>query len=63
MLQSDTYTVTELAVLPDGRVLSGSGDGTLQLWEDFESGKSRVLKGRTGWGWGWGGVRALAVLP
>ena len=51
-----TERVTALAVLPDGRALSGSEDGTLRLW-DLASGKSRVLKGHTG------KVTALAVLP
>ena len=43
-------------MLPDGRALSGSGDGALRLW-DLESGDSRVLEGHTA------GVWALAVLP
>ena len=51
-----TGGVTALAVLPDGRALSGSEDGTLRLW-DLASGESRVLAGHTG------GVTALAVLP
>ena len=56
VLEGHTDGVTALAVLPDGRALSGSGDGTLRLW-DLESGESRVLEGHTG------RVTALAVLP
>jgi WD40 repeat protein len=51
-----TDKVMALAVLPDGRALSGSDDRTLRLW-DLRSGESRVLTSHTDW------VRALAVLP
>jgi WD40 repeat protein len=45
-----------LAVLPDGRVVSGSDNGTLQVL-DVKSGQSlQTLKGHSGW------VRAVAVL-
>ena len=54
--KADTAGGWALAVLPDGRALSGSGDGTLRLW-DLESGDSRVLEGHAAGGW------ALAVLP
>jgi APAF-1 helical domain/WD domain, G-beta repeat len=58
---SQTFTghrgeVTALAVLPDGRVVSGSQDQTLRVW-DVDSGASRVLEGHTDQ------VTALAVLP
>lgn len=48
--------VSALAVLPDGRALSASLDGTLRLW-DLESGESRALAGHTD------RVTALVVLP
>jgi WD40 repeat protein len=45
-----------LAVLPDGRVVSGSTDGTLRVW-DVESGQTlQTLGGHSDW------VSALAVL-
>ena len=51
-----TGAVWALALLPDGRALSASDDGTLRLW-DLATGESRVLEGHTGT------VSALAVLP
>ena len=39
--------MTSLAALADGRVVSGSKDGTLRVW-DVTSGKSRALIGKTG---------------
>ena len=46
-----------VAVLPDGRVVSGSSDNTLRVW-DLTLGESvQTLEGHTDW------VRAVAVLP
>ena len=50
-----TDKVMALAVLPDGRALSGSEDRTLRLW-DLASGESRVLDGPHGPGQGAGGA-------
>jgi WD40 repeat protein len=49
--------VTAVAMLPDGRVVSGSGDNTLRVW-DVESGQTlATLAGNDGL------VAAVAVLP
>jgi WD40 repeat protein len=57
-LEGHTGEVTALVMTPDGnRVVSGSWDKTLWVW-DIASGKClRVLKGHTGW------VSALAITP
>jgi WD40 repeat protein len=46
-----------LAVLPDGRVVSGSGDESLRVWDAATGTCKRVLEGHTE------GVSCLAVLP
>ncbi len=38
--------VTSVAVMSDGRIVSGSYDGTIRVW-NMESGESRVLTGHT----------------
>jgi WD40 repeat protein len=46
-----------LAVLPDGRIASGSADSTLRVWNPARPGDVLVLEGHTR------AVTALAVLP
>lgn len=53
-------SVSALAVLPDGRVVSGSYDRTLRVWE-VDSGASRALE-RIPDGWR-GKDSELKVLP
>ncbi len=38
--------VRSAAVMSDGRIVSGSWDGTISVW-NLESGESRVLTGHT----------------
>jgi WD40 repeat protein len=49
--------VAALAVLPDGRLVSGSSDSTLRLWDPATGSCERVFEGHQG------PVTALAVLP
>jgi WD40 repeat protein len=50
-------TVNALAVLPDGRLASGSGDHTIKLWDPATGSCAATLKGHSYQ------VTALAVLP
>jgi len=49
--------VNALALLPNGLLASGGGDGAVRIWEVDTSREVRVLEGHRGW------VRALAALP
>ena len=53
-----TGGVRAVAVLPDGRVVTGGDDGRVLVWDPAEPGTGPVELGRHG-----GGVRAVAVLP
>lgn len=55
VLRSHKYRVYALAVLPDGRLASGSADNTIRIW-DLATGSSEVLR-CPDW------IRTLAVLP
>jgi WD40 repeat protein len=50
--------VSALAVLPDGRLASGSGDRTIKLWDPASGACSATLENHAG-----NRVNALAVLP
>ena len=52
-----TDRICALAVLPDGRLASGSGDHTIRLWNLATGACAATLEGHTGVVW------ALAVLP
>jgi WD40 repeat protein len=56
VLEGHTGLVNALAVLPEGRLASGSLDGAVRVW-DLAAGTAHVLKGHTD------RVNALAVLP
>jgi WD40 repeat protein len=56
VLQGHIFNVTALAALPDGRVVSGSLDHTVRVW-DLATGSCRVLKGHRST------VLAVAALP
>jgi len=57
ILPGHTGVVTAVAVLPDGRLVSGSSDNTLRVW-DVQSGRTlAILQGHSGV------VNAVAVLP
>ena len=56
-LEGHTDFVQALAVLPDGRVVSGSADNTLKLWDMSTQQCIATLQGHTS------SVQALAVLP
>jgi WD40 repeat protein len=49
--------VNALAVLPDGRLASGSDDGTIKLWDPASGSCAATLEGHSDW------CDALAVLP
>ncbi len=49
--------VNPLAVLPDGRLASGSRDKTIRLWDPMTGAETARLEGHTSW------INALAVLP
>lgn len=55
VLEGHSRPIYSVASLPDGRIVSASGDTTLRVW-DLETGQSRILKGHTDV------VRAVAVL-
>ena len=57
-LSRDECRVAAVAVLPDGRVVTGGDDGRVRLWDPAEPGTHPVELGRHA-----GGVRAVAVLP
>jgi WD domain, G-beta repeat/APAF-1 helical domain len=56
-LEGHTYGVNALCVLPDGRLASGSHDGTIRLWDVTAGAETARLEGQTY------GVNALCVLP
>jgi WD40 repeat protein len=47
--------VNGLAAVPDGRIITGSGDYTVKVWRDGTC--ERTIQAHTGW------VTAVAVLP
>jgi WD40 repeat protein len=57
VLEGHGGSVIALAVLPDGRVVSGSDDRTIRVWDLARGAAPQVLEGHTG------SVTALAVLP
>ncbi|KAI5912223.1 DUF4062 domain-containing protein [Thauera sp. 2A1] len=57
VLEGHGGDVSALAILPDGRLASGSIDHTIRLWDLSKGIESQVLEGHGGW------VKALAVLP
>lgn len=56
-LEGHTAAVLALAVLPDGRLVSGSKDNTIRLWDLQNGVEAACLKGHTG------AVSVLALLP
>jgi WD40 repeat protein len=60
-LEGHTGHVMALAVLPDGRLISGGEDGTIRLWDPASGAETARLKGHGGGVFGT--VHALAVLP
>ena len=59
-LEGHSGPVSTLQVLPDGRIVSGSDDQTIKIWEKNQAGKYKekeTLEGHTG------AVRTIQVLP
>jgi WD40 repeat protein len=56
-LEGHRREINALAVLPDGRLASGSDDLTIGLWDVSTGAETARLEGHEAW------VRALAVLP
>jgi WD40 repeat protein len=56
-LEGHTSGVNALCVLPDGRLASGSDDGTIRIWEFNTVNRPARLEGHTN------SVRALCLLP
>ena len=56
ILEGHTDWVRTLQVLPDGKIVSGSTDNTIIIWNE-DGTKDKTLKGHTGWVW------TLQVLP
>ena len=56
-LEGHTHWVRAVAVLPDGRLASGSVDTTIRLWDATTGQETARLKSHTE------GVSALTVLP
>jgi WD40 repeat protein len=55
-LEGHTGPVYTLCLLADGRLASGSEDGTIRLWDAATGAETACLKGHTGW------VTALCLL-
>jgi len=56
-LTGHTNTVIALTILPDGSLVSGSGDDTIKIWDVKNGQNIKTLSGHTN------GVYALTVLP
>jgi hypothetical protein len=56
-LEGHSYAVSALCVLPDGRLASGSYDGTIRLWDMTAGAETARLEGHSG------EVGALCMLP
>ena len=56
-LEGHSGAVSALCVLPDGRLASGSDDGTIRLWDVQRGAETARLEGHSDW------VSALCVLP
>jgi hypothetical protein len=57
LLEGHSDWVRALAVLPDGRLASGSDDGTIKIWVPETGAYDATLQGHSSW------VYALVVLP